>query len=94
MSTHIGFLLVALASLLVSAPMVALTWRYHLAYRGAITTYYVVGYSVIAAAFILDDIVAPPLFVHGFIPGVGVAQLLFSLALFVRGVCTIRIPRA
>ncbi|MGZ3716381.1 MAG: hypothetical protein ACXVA4_13250 [Ktedonobacterales bacterium] len=35
---------------------------------------------LIGSAFIIDDILRPPLFVHGFVPGIGIGAITVALA--------------
>ncbi len=81
MSVHQQFLAVAAISFAATVWAVAWVLRRHFAARRWIVSYYAVGYVLIAAAFILDDIFAPPLFVHGFVPGIGIALITEALLL-------------
>lgn len=83
MSVHIGFLIAGCASLVVSLPLVVRGWVRRLPNRRLATAYYVAGYLVMAAGYTLDSVSNPPLFMHGFIAGVGVALVLIGLALVI-----------
>ena len=81
MSVHEQFLALAAGSFLATAWAVAWAYRRHFTTRQWIVSYYVTGYVFIAAAFIFDEIFAPPLFVHGFVPGIGLALIIEALLL-------------
>ena len=83
MSPHMQFLIVDIIAMLVTSPLVVLAWRRMLARRGLIAALYVAGYAVIAAAFIIDSLYNPPLFAHGFTPGIGIGLLLGCIGLYV-----------
>jgi hypothetical protein len=79
MSAHTQFLLLALASLLATAPAMVWAWHARLRHLTFATACYLAGYALIALAFIVDAHVNPPLFVHGFVPGIGIGLLLTAL---------------
>jgi hypothetical protein len=81
MSVHEQFLTLAVGSFVATAWAVAWAFRRHFAARRWIVSYYATGYVIIAAAFILDEIFAPPLFIHGFVPGIGIALIVEALLL-------------
>ncbi len=81
MSAHEQFLALAGLSLVVTAPVIAYAATKRLARRWWLMVYYGAGYAIIGAAFVLDAIFAPPLFVHGFVPGIGIALVVEALLL-------------
>ena len=81
MSAHEQFLTLAGLSLVVTAPVIAYAATKRLARRWWLMVSYGAGYAIIGAAFVLDAIFAPPLFVHGFIPGIGIALVVEALLL-------------
>jgi hypothetical protein len=81
MTVHEQFLALAAISFVATVWVVAWALRRQFAARKWIVSYYAAGYVLIAAAFILDDIFAPPLFVHGFVPGIGIALIIEALLL-------------
>ena len=81
MSVHEQFLALAAGAFIATAWAVAWAFRRHFAARRWIVSYYAAGYGIIAAAFILDEIFAPPLFIHGFVPGIGIALIAEALLL-------------
>ena len=81
MSAHEQFLALAGLSLVVTAPVIAYAATKRLARRWWLMVYYGAGYAIIGAAFVLDAIFAPPLFVHGFVPGMGIALVVEALLL-------------
>jgi hypothetical protein len=83
MSAHEQFLALTACSFVATVWAVAWTFRRHLTARWWIASYYGIGYVIIAAAFILDEILAPPLFIHGFVPGIGSALIIEALLLVV-----------
>lgn len=83
MSVHIGFLVAGCASLAVSLPLIVRSWLRQLPSRRLASAYYAAGYLVMTAGYTLDSVTNPPLFVHGFIPGIGMALVLIGLALAV-----------
>jgi hypothetical protein len=80
-SAHIGFLIAGVASLLMTLPIVAWGWARRVPSRHLAVGYYAAGYLVMAAGYTLDSVTNPPLFMHGFIAGVGAAQVILGLAL-------------
>jgi hypothetical protein len=87
MSVHEQFLALAACSFVATVWAVAWTFRRHLTARWWIASYYAAGYVIIAAAFILDEILAPPLFIHGFVPGIGSAFIIEALLLVAIETC-------
>lgn len=81
MSTHTGFLIAACFSVLMTLPAIVFARHRRLPSRALATWLYVAGYAGIAAALTLDPVVQPPLFVHGFVPGIGTGLILVALAL-------------
>jgi hypothetical protein len=81
MTVHEQFLALAVGSFVATVWAVLWAFRRHFAARRWIASYYAAGYVIIAAAFILDEIFAPPLFLHGFIPGIGIALIAEALLL-------------
>lgn len=81
MSVHTGFLLAACVSALVTLPALVYAQHRRLPSRTLATWLYVTGYAAIAAALVLDPVLQPPLFVHGFVPGGGTGLILVGLAL-------------
>lgn len=80
MTPHIQFLILACVSLVITGLAVVHAWRARLQHRVFATVLYGSGYTLIGAAFIIDDILRPPLFVHGFVPGIGIGAILVALA--------------
>jgi hypothetical protein len=85
MSVHEQFLALAAGSFVATIWAVMWAFRRRFAARRWIALYYAAGYLVIAAAFILDEIFAPPLFIHGFVPGIGIALIGEGLLLVASG---------
>ncbi|HEX8036697.1 MAG TPA: hypothetical protein VF510_22760 [Ktedonobacterales bacterium] len=81
MTPHIQFLILACVSLAITMLAIVHAWRRHLPQRKFATMFYSSGYMLIGAAFIIDDILRPPLFVHGFVPGIGIGVIVIALAL-------------
>lgn len=84
MSVHAQFTLMALIAFAVSVPAVIAAWIARLPDRQLATALYSVGYAFIGATLLLDPILNPPLFYHGFFPGVGIGAILIALALIAR----------
>jgi hypothetical protein len=84
MSTHAGFTVAATLSLIVTLPLVVAAWRTQQTHRALVLVLYVAGYVFIAAALLLDPVVQPPLFIHGFVPGIGAGLIVTALALSVQ----------
>lgn len=84
MSTHTQFTLLALLGGALTAPALVAAWLLRLPDRQLATGYYGVGCALIAGALILDPIIQPPLFFHGFIPGIGIGAASIALALIAR----------
>lgn len=81
MSVHAQFTALALAALALSAPAMLIAWRARLPSRRLATALYATGFTLIALTLILDPILSPPLFYHGFFPGVGIGGIVIALAL-------------
>ncbi|MGZ3637451.1 MAG: hypothetical protein ACXVCO_06015 [Ktedonobacterales bacterium] len=80
MTPHIQFLILACVSLAITMLAIVHAWRKHLPHRVFATVLYSSGYMLIGSAFIIDDILRPPLFVHGFVPGIGIGAITVALA--------------
>ncbi len=78
---HVGFLIAGCASLVATLPLIVRGWVRRQPTRRLAAAYYAAGYLVMAAGYTLDSFSNPPLFVHGFIPGIGVALVLIGLSL-------------
>lgn len=81
MTPHTQFFIAALAALVVTSPGIMATPRREARFRQTIIALFVSGYALIGATFIIDDLVNPPLFFHGFVPGIGIGLILASLSL-------------
>jgi hypothetical protein len=81
MSVHEQFLALATCSFVATVWAVAWAFVRQFTARWWIASYYGLGYVIIAAAFILDETFAPPLFIHGFVPGNGCAFIIEALLL-------------
>ncbi|HEX6799687.1 MAG TPA: hypothetical protein VF116_18405 [Ktedonobacterales bacterium] len=81
MPVHVAFLIAGCASLVVSLPLIVRGWVRRVPNRRLASAYYTSGYLVMAAGYLLDSVSNPPLFVHGFVPGIGVALVVIGLAL-------------
>lgn len=81
MSTHAQFVALTLVGLALTAPALVIAWRGRLPVRRLATTLYVLGFALIVATLIIDPIERPPLFYHGFVPGVGIGCVALALAL-------------
>ena len=84
MSTHTGFTVAAALSLLATLPLVVSAWRRQQAQRTLVLALYVAGYLFIAVALLLDPVIQPPLFIHGFVPGIGAGLIVIALTLSVQ----------
>lgn len=80
MTPHIQFLILACVSLAITMLAIVYAWRRRTPHRVFATVLYASGYVLIGAAFIIDDILRPPLFVHGFVPGIGIGAIIIALA--------------
>ncbi len=80
MTPHTQFLILAGISLVITMLAIVFAWRRHLPHRVFVTVLYGSGYALIGAAFIVDAILKPPLFVHGFVPGIGIGAIVVALA--------------
>ncbi|HEX9036183.1 MAG TPA: hypothetical protein VF808_04250 [Ktedonobacterales bacterium] len=81
MTPHEQFTALAVAGLALTAPAIIIAWRARLPSRRLATTLYAAGFTLIALTLILDPILNPPLFYHGFFPGVGIGGIVIALAL-------------
>lgn len=81
MSTHAQFTALALLGCALTAPALVAAWRLRLANRGLVTGFYLVGFALIGATLVLDPLLQPPLFFHGFVPGIGIGAVAIALAL-------------
>jgi hypothetical protein len=81
MTVHEQFLALAAGSFVATVWAVIWAFRRHFAACRWSASHYAAGYVFIAAAFILDEIFAPPLFIHGFVPGIGIALIVEALLL-------------
>jgi hypothetical protein len=84
MSTHSAFALVAVLSLILTLPLLVFGWRSRSPHRELALGLYLVGYALIGAALLIDPLLQPPLFFHGFVPGIGVGLVLAALALILQ----------
>jgi peptidoglycan/LPS O-acetylase OafA/YrhL len=80
-SVHAQFTALAFAALALSSPAMVIAWRARLPSRRLATALYASGFTLIALTLILDPILNPPLFYHGFFPGVGIGGIVIALAL-------------
>ena len=81
MSVHTEFIALAVASLALTFPALVVAWVARLPSRKLASALYGVGFALIAATLIVDSIVNPPLFYHGFFPGIGIGGIVIALAL-------------
>ncbi|HEY7973991.1 MAG TPA: hypothetical protein VIG77_08455 [Ktedonobacterales bacterium] len=81
MSAHTQFTLLALLGGALTAPAMIAAWILRLPDRQMAMGSYGVGCALIAGALILDPIIQPPLFYHGFVPGLGIGAVAIALAL-------------
>lgn len=81
MSPHAQFTALALLGCALTAPAVVVAWRLRLADRRLATILYLVGFTLIGATLALDPLLRPPLFFHGFVPGIGIGAVAIALAL-------------
>lgn len=88
MTPHVQFLILACVSLAITMLAIIYAWRRHMPHRVFATVLYGSGYMLIGAAFIIDDILRPPLFVHGFVPGIGIGAIMVALAIILQGTHT------
>jgi hypothetical protein len=80
-SPHAQFVALALIGFALTAPALVVAWRMRLPDRRLVTGLYSVGCALIVATLILDPILSPPLFYHGFFPGIGIGCVALALAL-------------
>ena len=90
MSTHSGFALAAALSLAITLPVIIWSWRKQWPQRMPVLALYAGGYGLIAAALLLDPVVQPPLFLHGFVPGIGVGLIITALAITLQDIVSRR----
>lgn len=81
MSVHAQFIALALVGFALTAPALVAAWLMRLADRQLATALYTLGFALVSATLILDPIVRPPLFYHGFFPGIGIGCVALALAL-------------
>ena len=84
MAPHTGFLVAAVLSFVITLPAMLWQWRTRLPHRIFSATLYLCGYLLIGAAFVFDAVVQPPLFIHGFVPGIGTGMIAVALAMGLR----------
>lgn len=89
MTPHMQFLILACVSLAITMLAIVYAWCRHTPHRVFATALYGSGYALIGAAFIVDDILRPPLFVHGFVPGIGIGAIVLALATILQGTRTL-----
>ncbi len=76
MSAHTQFMIVDAVSMIALSPLLILAQMRQLTHRALMTWLYAVGYGLIAITFVVDSIFDPPMFFHGFTPGIGIGLLL------------------
>lgn len=76
MSAHTGFLIVAAVSLAMTSPCLAMALMRRFEHRRLLAALFLLGYALIAQQFIVDAFINPPLFFHGFGPGIGIGLLI------------------
>ena len=81
MSVHAQFIALALVGFALTAPALVAAWLMRLADRQLATALYTLGFALMSVTLILDPIVRPPLFYHGFFPGIGIGCVALALAL-------------
>lgn len=81
MSVHTQFIALALVGLALTAPALVAAWRRRLRDRQLATALYTLGFALIGATLLLDPVERPPLFYHGFFPGIGIGCVALALAL-------------
>lgn len=81
MSAHEQFTALAVAGLALTSPAMVIAWVARLPSRKLAIALYVVGFAFIGATLVLDPILSPPLFYHGFFPGIGIGGIVIALAL-------------
>ncbi len=81
MSVHTQFVALAVVGLVVTLPAMVIAWAARLPSRKLATALYVAGFALIGATLVLDPILSPPLFYHGFFPGIGIGGIAIALAL-------------
>ena len=84
MSVHAQFVALALVGFALTAPALIPAWRLRLPDRQLATALYLFGVALIVATLILDPILSPPLFYHGYFPGIGIGCMALALALVYR----------
>lgn len=80
MSVHTQFIALALVGFALTAPLVVVAWLYRISDRQLATALYLCGFALITATLIIDPLARPPLFYHGFFPGIGIGLAAVSLA--------------
>lgn len=81
MSVHTQFIVLALVGFVLTVPALVAAWLIRLPDRHLATVLYVLGFALISATLILDPILSPPLFYHGYFPGIGIGSVALALAL-------------
>lgn len=81
MSVHAQFVALALVGFALTAPALIVAWRARMPGRRLVTGLYSLGFALIVATLILDPILSPPLFYHGFFPGIGIGCVALAVAL-------------
>lgn len=81
MSVHTQFIALALVGFALTAPALIVAWSYRLSERQLATALYLCGFALIAATLIVDPLAHPPLFYHGFFPGIGIGMAAVALVL-------------
>ena len=81
MSVHAQFVVMALVGLVVTLPAMVIAWVARLPSRKLATALYGAGFALIGATLVFDPILRPPLFYHGFFPGIGIGGIAVALAL-------------
>lgn len=81
MSVHMQFVALAVVGFALTAPALVVAWLYRLSDRQLATALYLGGFALIAATLIVDPLARPPLFYHGFFPGIGIGMAAVALGL-------------
>jgi hypothetical protein len=82
-TAHTQFLIADAVSMIALSPLLIRAQVRQLPHRALLTWLYTVGYGLIAITFIVDSIFNPPMFFHGFTPGVGIGLLLAYVGRYV-----------
>ena len=81
MSVHTQFIALALVGFVLTVPVLVTAWLMRLPDRRLATALYTLGFALIGATLMFDPIVRPPLFYHGYFPGIGIGCIALALAL-------------